>query len=158
MQLHQPDVLQRLAILDAHLLVVSFATLNRLTTWVPYVRETLIAPAYRQRNLTPPENLFALTRFMADPARAAYANYGLGRNSVLRVYGPRILWRYTLWGLRGKPIRIRDDTLQRGGDFVVGRDGRLLFAHTGRDQSDRPAASALLDTLGNGEQQGPWPH
>jgi hypothetical protein len=148
-QLHQPDVLQRLTLLDAHLLVVSFATLSRLSTWVPYLRETLIVPTYRQRNLTLSENLFARTHFMVDPTRATYAAYGLGRNSVLRVYGPRILWQYALWYLHGKPIRIRDDTLQRGGDFVVGYDGRLLASHTGRDQSDRPAVGALLDALSN---------
>lgn len=149
MQLHQPDVLQRLAARDAQLLVVSFATLDRLSSWIPFVRDSLLAPSYRQRNLSLPENPFPRTRFVADPARVAYAAYGLGRNSVLRVYGPRILWQYLLWGIQGKPIRIRDDTLQRGGDFVVGRDGRLILAHTGRDQSDRPSASAILAALDN---------
>ena len=148
MQLHQPDVQQWLAALDARLLVFSFAPLDRLTAWVPYLRDTLLAPSYRQRNLSLPVNAFARTHFVADPDRVAYAAYGLGRNSVLRVYGPRILWRYLWWGLHGKPIRLRDDTLQRGGDFVVGRDGRLILSHTGRDQSDRPSVSALLAALG----------
>jgi hypothetical protein len=48
-------------------------------------------------------------------------------HSIWRVYGPRILWQYALWWLQGKPIRLRDDALQRGGNFVVGRDGHLTL-------------------------------
>lgn len=94
-----------------------------------------------------PAEPLARTRFLADPERAVYRAYGLGRNSLLRVYGPRILAQYVVWGLRGKPIRIREDTLQRGGNFVVGRDGRLTLAHTGRDQADRPSVDTILAAL-----------
>lgn len=148
MQLHQPDVLRRLAALDAHLLVVSFAAPSRLSGWVPYLRDTMIVPSYGQHEEAVPADIFQRTRFVADPDRHTYASYGLRRNSVVRVYGPRILWRYLQWGLQGKPIRIREDTLQRGGDFVIGRGGLLTLSHTGRDQSDRPAVSAILAALG----------
>ena len=146
--MHQPDVLEQFAALGARLLVVSFARRDHLSAWIPYFQRTLLAPAYRQRNLAMPAHPFARTTFVADPDRAAYTAYGLGRNSVLRVYGPRILWRYVRWGIEGKPIKINGDTLQRGGDFVVGRDGRLTLAHTGRDQADRPPASVILAALG----------
>jgi hypothetical protein len=49
--------------------------------------------------------------------------------------------------MQGKPIRLRDDALQRGGNFVVGRDGHLTLAHTGRDQSDRPEPAEILAAL-----------
>lgn len=150
MQLHQPDVLDQLAALDARLLVVSFADLGRLAHWVPSFRRRFLDPAYAERGVAPPAVAFARTRFLADPGRAAYHAYGLGRNSALRVYGPRILWQYAKWAMRGKPIGIRDDTLQRGGNFVVGRDDRLTLSHTGRDQSERPSPDAILAALRRG--------
>jgi hypothetical protein len=147
-QLHQPNVLEQVMAFDAHLLVVSFAPLDRLGNRVPYFRRTMLALAYRQRQLALPAHPFARTTFLADPDRNDYTASGLGRNSVLRVYGPRILWRYLRWSIEGKPIKINGDTLQRGGDFVVGRNGRLMLAHTGRDQADRPPISAILAALG----------
>jgi hypothetical protein len=142
--------LGHLADLEASLLVLSFAELERLCHWVPYFQRQFLAPSYVQRGLVPPAAPFARTRFLTDPARAAYPAYGLGRNSVPRVYGPRILWQYLQWGLQGRRIRINDDTLQRGGNFVVGRDGRLTLAHTGRDQSDRPSVESILAALRQG--------
>jgi hypothetical protein len=149
-QLHQPAVLDQIAALDARLLVISFADLHRLAHWLPYFQRRFLAPSYTARGVTPPAEPFARTRFLADPARVAYHAYGLGRNTVLRVYGPRILWQYAKWARQGRPIRIRDDTLQRGGDFIVGRDGRLTLAHTGRDQSDRPPIDMLLAAVRQG--------
>jgi hypothetical protein len=143
-QVHQPDVLEQLVALDARLLVVSFADAERLRQWIPFFRRRFLEPTYGRGQLAAPADPFVWTRFLADPARTAYHTYGLGRNAVLRVYGPRILWQYVKWGVQGKPIRIRDDTLQRGGDFVVGRDGHLTLAHSGRDQSERPSASAIV--------------
>lgn len=148
MQLHLPTVLDELAALQAQVLVVSFAPLPRLRAWVPFFRDSFLLPRYAALGLTPPADPFARTRFLSDPALTAYHAYGLGRNSRLRVYGPRILLQYARWALRGRPLRhIQEDALQRGGNFVVGRDGRLTFAHTGRDQADRPPVSALLAAL-----------
>lgn len=148
MQLHLPPVLEQLAALDAQLLVVSFAKVGRLEHWVPYFTRAFLAPRYREHGLALPANPFARTRFVADPELAVYHAYGLGRNSRWRVYGPGILWQYARWWAQGKPLRkVQDDPLQRGGNFVVGRDGRLTFAHTGRDQADRPSAAAILEAL-----------
>ena len=118
---------------DAYLLVFSFADQERVRDWIRFLNRQFLEPAYAPRGLTPPEDVFARTRFLADPSRTVYRAYGLGRNSVWRVYGPRILWQYVKWGMQGKPIRLNGDALQRGGNFVVGRDGRLTLAHTGRD-------------------------
>ncbi len=132
---------------DARLLVVSFAEEERLRRWIPFFQRHFLESAYTERDLKLPANLFERTSFLADPSRAVYHAYGLGRNAAWRVYGPRILWQYAKWGAQGKPIRLNDDALQRGGNFVVAHDGRLTLAHTGRDQSDRPAPEAILAAL-----------
>ncbi|HEY7832360.1 MAG TPA: hypothetical protein VIG30_02240 [Ktedonobacterales bacterium] len=154
MQLHLPTTLQQFAALDAHLLVVSFAPPPRLERFTRYLGERVIPRGYTERGLPPPDQatLYARTRFAADPALAAYHAYGLGRNTWLRVYGPRIILQYVAWGLRGRRIGLGgdEDTLQRGGNFVVGRDGRLMLAHTGRDQADRPSVAAILEALRRG--------
>ena len=150
MQLHQPAVLEALSTLDAQLLIISFADVETLRSWIPYFRRTMLDRSSGEKGGLPTADPFARTRFASDRARAAYHAYGLGRNSVLRVYGPRILWQYLTWGLAGRRIRIQDDTLQRGGDFVVGRDGRLSLAHTGRDQAQRPSADAVIEALRKG--------
>lgn len=154
MQLHLPSTLQQLAALDAHLLVISFAPPPRLERFTRYLRERVIPRGYADRGLPPPEpdTLFARTRFAADPDLVVYHAYGLGRNSVLRVYGPRIILQYVAWGLRGRRIGLGgdEDTLQRGGNFVAGRDGRLTLAHTGRDQADRPPVADVLAALRQG--------
>ena len=85
---------------------------------------------------------------LADPERAVYRRYGLGRGSVGRVWGPRVWWHYLRAVLRGeRPRPIRGDTLQLGGDFLVGADGRLLLVHPGHDPTDRPTVQAILDAL-----------
>jgi hypothetical protein len=127
--------------------VISFADEERLRRWIPYFQQQFLAPAYRSQGLAVPDTVFERTHFLADPSRVVYHAYGLGRNSIWRVYGPRILWQYALWWIQGKPIRLRDDALQRGGNFVVGRDGHLTLAHTGRDQSDRPEPAEILAAL-----------
>lgn len=140
--------MKEIAHIDARLAVVSFAPLDRLREWVPYFQEHLLEPSYRQSNLSLPPDIFSRTRFVSDATLDVYHAYGMGRNSPLKVYGPRIIWQYFRWGLEGKPIRKPfQDTLQRGGDFVVGRDGLLTLAHVGRDQADRPSIAEILTAL-----------
>jgi len=82
---------------------------------------------------------------LSDPDRAAYQAYGLSRGSWWRVYGPRTLLRYAQLLRRGRRLeRITEDTLQLGGDFVVGRDGRLTFAHRPIDPDDRPDVEDIV--------------
>lgn len=148
MQLHLPPARSALDAHDAALLVVSFAQLNRLRDWVPFFHDAFLARRFEEADLTLAADVLAHTRFAADPSLAVYRAYGLGRNSRMRVYGPRILLQYARWGRQGRPLRmVQEDPLQRGGDFVVGRDGRLTFAHTGRDQADRPPVQAILAAL-----------
>lgn len=148
MQLHLPPTTEQLAALDTRILVASFAALPQLRHWVPYFERKYVAPHYAQRNLPVPDDVFARTRFLADPALTAYHTYGLGRNSRLRVYGPLILWQYLRWFIQRKPVHHpNQDTLQRGGNFVVNRAGILTLAHTGRDQAERPAMADIIAAL-----------
>ncbi len=77
--------------------------------------------------------------------RAAYRAYGLGRGSVARVWGWRTVKEYGRLLRRGRRFeRPSEDTLQLGGDFVVGPDGTLgyVFRSTGPD--DRPPVDDLV--------------
>ena len=151
MQLHLPPVLEKLAALEAQVLVVSFATLPHLQKWQPYFENDFLKAYYEEHNLTRPDQPFARTRFVADPERKVYKAYGLGRNSVFKVYGPAILGQYARWAIQGKPIKKpTEDVLQRGGDFVIGRDSCLSLAYVGRDQSDRPPIATILTALARG--------
>ncbi len=152
MQLHRPDVVETLESLEAQILVISFAGLARLEHWIPYFRRKFL-PAVWDRG-TPngvsseEDAPFARTRFLSDPGREVYHAYGLGRLSPLTAGGPRILKQYLRWTLQGRPVHLTtEDVLQRGANFVVGRDGRLSFCHTGRDQSDRPSVDTILAAL-----------
>lgn len=148
MQLHQPTVLDEMKRLGARTVVVSFARHDDLAEWVSYFRRHFLDSYYRRQDLEPPKSPFETTIFGADPDRAAYQAYGLGKNSALRVYGPRILWQYVKWTVMGHVIlKKAEDPLQRGGNFVVGRDRRIMLSHYGKDQSERPEISEILAAL-----------
>lgn len=94
--------------------------------------------AYQRTRLAP-------LRVLVDERRAAYAAYDLGRGSVWRVWGPKIWLAYATLLLRGRRLqRPTEDTLQLGGDFVVGRDGRVAYAFRSTDPDDRPSVDELL--------------
>jgi hypothetical protein len=41
----------------------------------------------------------------------------------------------------------KDDIYQSGGDFLLDRDGNILFAQRSQNPSDRPSASRLLQVI-----------
>ena len=84
---------------------------------------------------------------LTDPGRETYRAYGLGRGSVRRVWGMRATKRYIeliresgLGALR-KPT---EDTLQLGGDFLIGPDGNLAWGFWGDGPDDRPSIDDLV--------------
>ena len=110
---------------DAEVAVVTFTPRDRLG-------------AYRRRLNVP----FAL---LSDAERTAYGAYGLGRGAWWRVYGPGAWRAYARLLAEGRRFeRPTEDTLQLGGDFVVGRDGRLAYAYRGASPDDRPAVADLV--------------
>ena len=83
---------------------------------------------------------------LADPQRIAYRAFTLTRLSWFRVFSPATLKLY--WTLRRKGMKqdayAGDDIYQAGGDFLLDREGTILFAHRSQDPADRPAAWKLL--------------
>ncbi len=147
MQLHRPAVLAEFERLDAHLLVVSFAEPDYLKKWIPHFQANFLEPFYREHDLDP-EGVFSRTGFAADPERTVYHAYGLGLNTVREVYGFKILRQYARWKAEGKQVELPlQDPLQRGGDFVVNRAGKLTLSFTGHNQSERPAVEVILKAL-----------
>ncbi len=95
---------------------------------------------YRRRNDVP----FTI---LLDPDRSAYRSFGLGRGSVRRVYGWRAIGRYVALFRGGRLRDLRpatEDTLQLGGDFVIGPDGILVWGHWGEGPDDRPSVDDLV--------------
>ena len=148
MQLHLPEIQNQFADLAAQIIVVSFAPIEELTDWVPYFRKYFLERYFRKRQLEQPTGFFRRTRFLSDQGLKVYQAYGLGRFSTWKAYGPKIIRQYVGFMLQGKPLRMPNgDTLQKGGDFVVNREGRLTLSHVGSDQSERPAVAEILRAL-----------
>ena len=148
MQLHHPEVQTEFAKQDARLLVVSFAPVKELSDWLPFFQKHYVEKYFNVQQLEQPDELFIRTRFVADPELQAYHAYGMDRHTMWQVYGWNIVRRYLHFIRQGKPLRMPNgDTLQKGGDFVINRAGRLTLSHIGRDQSERPEVAAVLAAL-----------
>ena len=84
---------------------------------------------------------------LADPERAAYQAFALGKTRLLSFFRLDVLWHYLSLMFRGyMPRRPQEDVdlWQLGGDFVLDRAGRLTFAHPSGDAVDRPTNATLL--------------
>jgi peroxiredoxin len=86
---------------------------------------------------------------LADPKRIAYQAFALQRLSLLRVFSPSTLRLYFRLLREGKKLQNygQDDYYQAGGDFLVDRDGSILFAHRSQDPADRPSVETLLEAI-----------
>ena len=86
---------------------------------------------------------------LADPQRVAYRKFALKRLLWLQVFSPATLRLY--WKLLREDMKRedygRDDIYQSGGDFLLDRDGNILFAHRSQNPSDRPSALHLLQVI-----------
>jgi hypothetical protein len=113
---------------DAEVVVIAFAAADHVA-------------AYQRERLAP-------LPVLVDDTRATYRAYGLGRGSVRKVWGPKIWWAYARLIAKGRRFRRPTaDTLQLGGDFVVGRDGRLAYVFRSDDPDDRPTVDELVAAL-----------
>ena len=82
---------------------------------------------------------------VSDPERVAYRAFGLGSATWGELLGPRVLLRYARLMLAGyRPRTSGADVHQLGGDFVLDRARRVVFAHRSTDPTDRPLASARV--------------
>ena len=82
---------------------------------------------------------------LGDPARTAYAAYGLVRGTLRQLLGPAVI-RVHLQGLvRGvQPGRIIGDPRQLPGAFVIDRAGMVRYAKPGKHAGDQPSTEELL--------------
>ena len=83
---------------------------------------------------------------LADPERKAYAAFALTRLSWWQVFSPAMFKLYFKLVGKGFPRRDygKEDVYQAGGDFVLDREGNILFAHRSKDPGDRPQVGNLL--------------
>ena len=84
-----------------------------------------------------------------DPERAAYRAFGMRRGSLARVWlHPRVWWEYARLLARGRRVAgVEQDTLQLGGDAVIGSDGRLRWIYHSRGPEDRPSVEELIAAI-----------
>ncbi len=85
---------------------------------------------------------------LVDRERDAYRAWGLRRSSLAGVWLDPLVWgRYAVLMARGeRPRRLGRDTLQLGGDFVVGPGGTVTYARPQR-RDDRPSVLTLVSEL-----------
>ena len=86
---------------------------------------------------------------LADPKRIAYQAFGLKRLSLMRVFSLSTLRLYVRLLREGKKFQNygKADYYQAGGDFLVDREGNILFAHRSQDPADRPDLGNLLEAF-----------
>ena len=87
---------------------------------------------------------------VADPERAGYRAFGLGRTSWWNVFRPRVLAGYLRLMLRGGKVERPnegEDLLQLGGDFVLDGSRRVAFAYRSADPTDRPTPEGLVQAV-----------
>jgi len=86
---------------------------------------------------------------LSDPDRRAYRAFALGRGTLLRVWlHPRVWVRYAQLVLRGRrPEPAHEDTLQLGGDALIGADGRIAWIYRSRGPEDRPSLARIEAAL-----------
>jgi peroxiredoxin len=75
---------------------------------------------------------------VADPQRTLYRGMGLRRGSLLRLFGPKVLWAYLKSMVSGhRPGKIKGDSFQMPGAFLL-HHGQVIRGHAYRDAGDRP--------------------
>lgn len=90
---------------------------------------------------------------LSDPDRTTYRRYGFERGAFARVWGVRAWARYVGLLRRRRSAMLRrvgrpiEDTLQLGGDVVIGPDGRLSWGHWGAGPDDRPSVDTLIEAV-----------
>jgi peroxiredoxin len=82
---------------------------------------------------------------LGDPERELYHAVGLERGSAREYVGPQLVKGFVRAARKGSFAGVpRGDVAQRPGTFVIGRDGRVAFAHYNKDSSDNPDTAELL--------------
>ncbi|MCU0315585.1 MAG: AhpC/TSA family protein [Fimbriimonadaceae bacterium] len=88
-------------------------------------------------------------RFICDPDKELYLQFGLGRGSVKQMFGWES-WRRGAEAAKkghsvGAPV---GDPWQMGGSFVLDRCGTVIWEHRNTNASDNPTAHDIGLALG----------
>jgi peroxiredoxin len=86
---------------------------------------------------------------LADPDRKAYRIFALPKLKLWRIFSPSTLKFYRQQIRRGMKRERYDgaDIFQSGGDFLLDRDGKILYAHRSKEPADRPTVGTLLQQI-----------
>jgi hypothetical protein len=87
---------------------------------------------------------------VCDPDRTAYRAFGLERTGWLTFFRPKVLWGYLRGMLRGYRLKTPyagEDVFQLGGDFVLDRTGKVVFAYPSTNPIDRPTITQIRDAI-----------
>ncbi|MDP0490587.1 MAG: SelL-related redox protein [Verrucomicrobiota bacterium JB023] len=84
---------------------------------------------------------------IADPHCDLYRAFGLGKGTLLELFGPRVWLRGVAALFKGCGVGLfRGDGLQMPGAFLV-RDGAIIASQPARHAAERPDLPALFDGL-----------
>lgn len=85
-----------------------------------------------------------------DPERVAYRAFDLERTSWWTFFKPGVIWRYLKHMLRIRLLRPYDgeDVRQLGGDFILNREGEVIYSFRDPDPTRRPTVAELLRAAG----------
>jgi peroxiredoxin len=87
---------------------------------------------------------------VSDPERAGYAAFGLERTGWFTFFRPKVLGGYLRGLVHGYGVKTPyegEDMLQLGGDFILDKLRRVVFAYPSADPTDRPRVAALRTAL-----------
>lgn len=91
-------------------------------------------------------------RCLADPDRAAYQAYGLGRGTLWQTLLSPNIWRSNrrleqTKGYKPETPPPGQDAFQMSGTFIIGTDGRIRLPYYYEDIADHPPVDLLLHGL-----------
>jgi len=85
---------------------------------------------------------------LGDPERDLYHAVGLERGTMREYIGPQLAKGFVRAARHGAFAGVpKGDVAQRPGTFVIGRDGKVAFAHYNKDSSDNPDTAELLQVV-----------
>jgi hypothetical protein len=86
---------------------------------------------------------------LIDRTRETYARWGMGRTGLTgAMLSPSLNWRYLKLLAKGERfLGFAPDMFQLGGDFLVDKQGTLVFAYRMRNNGDRVDTGTLVDGL-----------